>query len=136
MNKQATVQLPHSFRHIRLELARSKDFPRGSTAHGYEFVAPLDGKAHLDPALWSKHRSRCLVRRFWGEAEESGHLVHKPGGAEHALWAFDYSAAAPHGEETGYRFGAHAFRAGEYVSIGDDAGETHTFRVVAVAPLP
>jgi hypothetical protein len=34
--------LPHEFKRIRLELARSKEFPEGSATHGYEFVAPLD----------------------------------------------------------------------------------------------
>ena len=63
---------------IRLELARSKEFPNGSETHGYEFVAPLDGEAHIDPALWRKHRDRCRVRRFWDEEAEVGHLVHRP----------------------------------------------------------
>jgi hypothetical protein len=34
----------------------------------------------------------------------------------------------------GERFGAHAFRPGEYVSIGDLASGTHTFRVISVRP--
>ena len=34
--------LPHAFKRIRLNLARSKEFPQGSQRHGYEFVAPLD----------------------------------------------------------------------------------------------
>ena len=34
---------------------------------------------------------------------------------------------------SGYRFGAHAFAPGEYVSIRDDAGELHTFRVLSVS---
>jgi hypothetical protein len=34
------MSLPHVLKRIRLELARSKEFPMGSTRHGYEFVAP------------------------------------------------------------------------------------------------
>jgi hypothetical protein len=34
--------------------------------------------------------------------------------------------------ESGHRFGAHAFRPGEYVSIRDEDGEMHTFQVVSV----
>jgi hypothetical protein len=120
---------------IRLELARSKEFPNGSETHGYEFVAPLDGEAHIDPALWRKNRDRCRVRRFWDEEAEVGHLVHRPGGPEHAQWVFDYDGdATEHDDETGYRFAAHAFSAGEYVSIRDPASEMHTFRVVWVRP--
>jgi hypothetical protein len=40
-----------------------------------------------------------------------------------------------HEDESGYRFGTHTFRFGEYVSIQDAAGELHTFRVVSVAPV-
>ena len=38
-------------------------------------------------------------------------------------------------DEAGYRFGAHRFAPGEYVSIRDHDGEMHTFRVVAVEPV-
>ena len=40
--------LPHNFKRIRLNLARSKEFPQGSPRHGYEFVAPLDAQGHID----------------------------------------------------------------------------------------
>ena len=36
-----------SLKRVRLELARTPDFPAGSPSHGYEFVAPLDHKAQL-----------------------------------------------------------------------------------------
>ena len=126
--------LPHSFKRIRLNLARSKEFPQGSAKHGYEFVA-LDGKSHIDATLWKAHRDHCRVRRFWeGEADELGFLVQKPGGPEHARWVFDYDKTAEDDDESGYRFGAHAFRPGEYVSIRNDDGETHTYQVASVEP--
>jgi len=127
------MSLPHVLKRIRLELARSKQFPSGSARHGYEFVAPLDGNSHIDPKLWQQHREHCRVRRFWnGDPDEIGRLVHKPGGAEHARWVFDYDLAATDDDESGYRFGAHAFIPGEYVSIRDDEGELHTFQVASV----
>lgn len=127
------TSLPHQFKRIRLNLARSKEFPQGSNRHGYEFVAPLDGNGHIDAALWRAHREHCGVRRFWaGEDDEHGKLVHKPGGPEHARWVFDYDQTAEDDDEAGYRFGAHAFRPGEYVSIRDEDGEMHTFQVATV----
>lgn len=127
--------LPHSFKRIRLNLARAKEFPEGSSRHGYEFVAPLDSQGHIDPVRWRQHRDNCRVRRFWeGEDEQVGFLVHKPGGAEHGRWIFDYDRTAETDDESGYRFGAHAFIPGEYVSIRDEDGEMHTFRVVSVEP--
>jgi hypothetical protein len=129
------MTLPHVLKRIRLELARSKEFPSGSARHGYEFVAPLDGNGHIDPQLWQQHRDHCGVRRFWGdEPVELGRLVHKPGGAEHAYWVFDYDPAASDDDEAGYRFGGHAFSPGEYVSIRDEDGDMHTFLVASVTP--
>jgi hypothetical protein len=127
--------LPHEFKRIRLNLARSKEFPSGSTRHGYEFVAPLDGQGHIDPKLWQQHREQCGVRRFWGNEDETGRLVHKPGGVEHARWVFQYDLEPDDDDddEAGYRFGSHVFAPGEYVSIRDhDNDEIHTFKVAAV----
>ena len=101
------TQLPHLLKRIRLNLARSKEFPQGSGKHGYEFVAPLDADGRIEPALWKKYREHCGVRRFW-EGEDD--------------------------DEAGYRFGDHAFRNGEYVSIRDEDGALHTFQVVSVEP--
>ncbi|HZP79349.1 MAG TPA: hypothetical protein VFB45_24660 [Pseudolabrys sp.] len=127
--------LSHEFKRIRLNLARSKDFPQGSARHGYEFVAPLDHAGHIDATLWRKHRAHCGVRRFWDVEEEHGRLVHRPGGGkDRGRWVFDYDDAAEEDDEAGYRFASHAFRPGEYVSIRDEDGEMHTFQVVSVEP--
>jgi hypothetical protein len=128
------AKLPHELKRIRLNLARSKEFPTGSARHGYEFVAPLDAKNHIDANLWRTQREHCGVRRFWGTDEEFGKLVHKPGGNEHSRWVFDYDESAEEDDEAGYRFGSHAFVPGEYVSIRDEDGEMHTFQVVSVEP--
>ena len=125
--------LPNAFKRIRLNLARSKEFPQGSSRHGYEFVAPLDSNGHIDAQVWKKHRDHCRVRRFWeGEEDEHGLLVHQPRGNEHGRWMFDYDQTADTDDESGYRFGTHVFRPGEYVSIRNDEGEMHTFQVVTV----
>ena len=123
---------PTGLSKIRLNLARTKDHPNGSSRHGYEFVAPLDAGGHIDAEAWKKHRDRCRVRRFWGdEIEDVGHIVHRPGGA----WAFRYDIAGAEDDQAGYRFGTHAFLVGEYVSIRDEDGELNTFQVVTVQPV-
>jgi hypothetical protein len=134
---QRTATTPqHALKHIRLQLARSIEFPSGSERHGYDLVAPLDEKGHIDPELWRKYQKECRVRRFWDDEEDAnGLLVHKPGGIEHARWMFDYGAGSNEDEEAGYRFGAHTFATGEYVSIRDHRGELHTFKVTSVEPL-
>jgi len=129
------MDIPRALKSIRLQLARSKQHPSGSPNHGYQFVAPLDAEGHIDPETWKTHRDQCRVRRFWqGEDDQIGHLVHKPGGAEHARWMFDYDPNRDDDDESGYRFGTHKFAPGEYVSIADERGELHTFQVVSVQP--
>ena len=122
-----------TLRKIRLELARDHDFPVGSSRHGYEFTAPLNAEGRIDPGGWKAHRKQCRVYRFWeDEDDEIGHLIRKPGGS----WAFHYDI---HGDEaddeTGYRFGDHAFIPGEYVSIMEHDDVLRTFRVVSVAAV-
>ena len=117
----------HPLTRVRLELARSKEFPEGSNRHGYEFVAPLDGAGYLDASTWKSVRDRCRVHRFWGAGDEDiGHLVHRPGGS----WAFHYDVEGDEDDEAGYRLGSHSFNIGDYVSVKDDDDVLHTFRVV------
>jgi hypothetical protein len=123
---------PHVLKRIRLDLARSKEHPNGSSSCGYEFVAPLDRNGHIDAEMFREFRNRCSVRRFWeGEDDKAGRLTHKPGGSEGARWVFDYDEHRADDDEAGYRFGAHAFVPGEYVTVRDQ-DSAHTFRVVAV----
>jgi hypothetical protein len=129
------TKLPHAFKRIRLNLARSKEFPQGSEQDGYEFVVPLDKDGHIDVALWRQDREHCRVRRFSaGEDDEVGLVEHKPGGPKNSRWVFDYDQAADDDDESGFRFSAHVFRAGEYVSIRGNDGEMHTYLVVSVEP--
>jgi hypothetical protein len=125
-----------TLKHIALTLARSKDFPNGSSQIGYDLIAPLDSNGHIDLAAWKKHRGACTVRHFSSaEEKKSGLLVHKAGGAEHGRWIFDYNAARDDDDEAGFMFGHHVFAPGEYVSISDANGAMHTFVVKSVTSI-
>jgi hypothetical protein len=120
-----------TLRKIRLELARTAEFPEGSAARGYEFVAPLADDGQLDAEGWRADRSACTVHRFWaGEDDEYGLLVHHRG----RRWAFRYGDAGEE-EEPIFRFDRHRFVVGEYVSITEHDGLERTFRVVEVVPV-
>jgi hypothetical protein len=124
--------VPEQFRRIRLELAREPGHPEGSRATGYELVAPLDDEARLSPELRRKHRAQCRVRRFReGEDDMAGRLARRPGGA----WYFDYDLARADDDEAAHRLGDERFVMGEYVSIRDEHGHMHTYRVVSVQPV-
>lgn len=116
---------------VRLELARTKEFPDGSAARGYELVLPLDDNGHLDEAAWRETRARYVVRRFWdGEPDEHGHLIH----TRRRVWAFSY-APGKDDDTPVFSLASHVFKNGEYISIREQDGETQTFRIVRVAPL-
>ncbi len=120
---------------ITLNLARTKEFPEGSIRHGYDFIAPLDDKGHIDAQSWHNHRNSCVVHRFWGnEPRMRGMLVHRAGGVQGATWIFDYDNAKDNDDEAGYRLGDHVLLTGEYVSIHDAEGHLNTFKVVSVEP--
>lgn len=125
-------QLPPGFRQIRLELAREPGHPEGSRATGYDLMVPLDSDNRLSGEIWRKNRDACRVRRFReGEDDLVGRLARKPGGQ----WYFDYDADEESDDETGHRLDAEHFVIGEYVSIRDEHGKMHTYRVVSVQPL-
>lgn len=122
-------------RKIVLEEARAKGAPAGPGVHGYEFVAPLDEAGFINLEAWKKERGRCFVHRLeHGQIVDRGLLIHRAGGAGGANWAFDYELGTNEDEEQGFRFGAHAFSPGEYVSVRDDEGEMRTFKIVKVTP--
>lgn len=124
-----------SLNRVTLHLARSKDFPAGSAAHGYQIIAPLTDDGLLDAEGWAAAKAECTVRRFWGDEERDlGHLVHR-GGPKGGSWAFHYDIAGDEDDEAGFRFGAHRFAVGEYVSIRDDDEVLHTFVVAMVEPF-
>ncbi len=124
------TDLPHSFRQIRLELAREPGHPEGDHGIAYMMLAPLDAEGRIDAQLWQKHREACRVARLRpGAEDERGHLVRRGGS-----WAFTYDVAGASPDELGYHFSNERFVPGEYVSIKEVDG-FHAFRVAAVAPL-
>ena len=120
--------IPPELLKIRLELAREPGHPAGETTHGYDILAPLDSDSRLDPEAWRKDKESCRVRRFRkDELDKIGRLGRKPGGS----WFFDYEEG-DRDDEPGYRFGDERFVVGEYVSVREQDGDMHTFRVVSV----
>jgi hypothetical protein len=115
---------------IRLELAREKAHPEGSTRHGYEIVAPLKPDGHLDAAEWKTQRARCTVHRFWqDEDDQHGELIHTRRGA----WVLSYDPSTDEDDESLFRMDSHLFRKGEYISLSGPEGERHTFRIATIS---
>jgi hypothetical protein len=121
--------IPASFRHIRLLLAREKGHPGGDDDHGYDIVAPLGPAGKIDVETFKAHRDTCRVRRFRPDEDDAvGKLVHGPGGR----WSFEYDDSRTDDDEVAFRLGDETFAVGEYISIREDDGEMHTFVVAQV----
>jgi hypothetical protein len=113
---------------IRLELARTPEFPEGRADCGYELVAPLKEDGTIDRDAWRRQRNACTVRRFWtGQKEERGVLAHGRNG-----WYFDYDVAAVEDDEPLFRLDRHVFKIGEYVSVTEHDKVQRTFRVASI----
>ncbi len=116
---------------IRLELGRVEGFPEGSSRHGYEFVAPLDAKGHIDAAAWHSQKKHCTVTRFWnGEDTENGILRHVGKG-----WRFDYDGRVDEDDEPFFKLDRHVLAPGNYVSVTEHDHVQRPFRVVSVIPV-
>jgi hypothetical protein len=116
--------------HIVLELARERGHPEGDPSHVYHFNLPLLPDGRIDSEGWRRNRPLCRVRRErLGQAALYGQIRHGPGGR----WFLDYPGAQ--NDETGFRLESEHFVLGEYVSIREDDGHLHTFRVTSIRPL-
>jgi hypothetical protein len=119
-----------SLNRIRLELARTAEFPTGSCWHGYEFVAPLTADGHVDAKAWGKVKELCHVTRFWGDdSEERGQFVHSGN-----VWCFVYPEQDEIGRENLFKLDRHRFTPGGYVTVTERDGAQLPFRVVAMTP--
>lgn len=112
------------WKNVRLELAVTRDFPKGSAGRAYLLRLPLDENGQIDEIQLSKQPERATVRRHWpNEPDRNGHLVRTSGG-----WAFSY--ALPDGELNGTRhLAVTAFRVGECVTITEMDGAELPYRV-------
>ena len=120
-----------SLKRVRMELARTKEFPEGNSAHGYEFIAPLTEDGHLDAQAWAEHKAECRVTRFApDEEDEFGHLVH-----HRSAWRFDYEAGDAEDDEPLFKLDRHRIVAGEYLSVAEWDGVLRTFKIVRVTPF-
>ena len=118
--------LPYSFRHVRLVLARESGHPGGSTEEGYDLLLPLDSERRIDAGLWKANAEHCRVRAFGNGPDRIGLLRRKPGGQ----YYLDYTEGEQD-DEAGFRLGDETFVTGEYVSIRHADG-MHTYRVARV----
>ncbi len=110
---------------IRLELARTPEFPEGSASRAYLLRLPLDAQGVVDVDEFKKTPELATVRRYWpNERDKEGYVVRKGKG-----WAFSY-AIGDEDDETLFHLETHPIRLGEFVTITETDGQKLPFRVV------
>ncbi|MEX1251737.1 MAG: hypothetical protein WEA77_11145 [Hyphomonas sp.] len=121
-----------SLRRITLQLARNPGLPAGDPEQGYLIIAPINDAGQLDIDAWRAERKACRVLRFHPDPAEKadGWLTHRG-----ANWFFHYDEEAEGDDEAAFRFGAHIFREGEYITIRHADGNPQTYKVTDISPV-
>ncbi len=114
---------------IRLELARTADFPAGSAGRAYLLRLPLAEDGAIDEAEVRTHPARATARRFWpNQPDLAGSVVQTPQG-----WALSWEGIPldprPLGSEPP------AFQEGRSVILTEPDGSRLPFRVARVSQL-
>lgn len=110
---------------VRLELARSCEFPHGSVSRAYLVRVPLDDSGSIDEREVRACPALATVRRFWSsEADRSGKLVKCECG-----WCFCFSQADG---QALCRLGGEPMRLGDEITITEPDGSELPFRVASI----
>lgn len=130
---QAECDLPQfgdmKWKVIRLELASSWEFPRGSAGRTYLIRVPLTEDGAIDAATLESQPTRATVRRYWSnQADRLGYLVKTSLG-----YAIRYEANGQgEADPRLFRFGADAIKVGEQIALTELDGSELQFRVASL----
>ena len=123
---------PMNWKVIRLELASSWEFPRGSVGRSYLIRLPLSDEGAIDMETLESQPAHATVRRYWpNQADMLGHLVRTPMG-----YAIRYEANGRTGSDGAepalFQFGADAIKVGEQIFLAEPDGRKLNFRVASM----
>jgi hypothetical protein len=112
---------------IRLELARSSEFPEGSASRAYLLRLPIKDDGKIDEIALRDLPGRATARRFWpNEADLSGHVIRTDRGL--AL-CYDRHAACG---DTLFPLEGDQLCPGGYVTLTEPDGRRLPFRVASI----
>ncbi len=119
-----------NWKSIRLELARTPDFPQGSASRAYLLHLPLDPEGLIDEGTLEKSPARATVHRFWpNERDRAGYVIRTQHG-----WALSYEPGEEDDENV-FHLETHPIRLGEYVTLTEPDGSRLPFRVASLKAL-
>jgi hypothetical protein len=119
-----------NWKSIRLELARTEDYPEGSASRVYLLRLPLKADGLIDEEVLRNAPARATVRRFWpNQADLSGYVVRTPQG-----WAFSFEPGQG-GEEAVRHLESRPIGYGDYLTIAEPDGSKLAFRVASLEDM-
>ena len=119
-----------NWKNIRLELARTADFPEGSASRCYLLRLPVDDDGLIDKDAIDRAPAQATVRRFWpNQPDLSGYVIRTPQG-----WAFSYRPGEED-DETLFHLEWHPLRIGNYITLTEPDGQQLPFRVASLNQL-
>ena len=115
---------------IRLELARTPEFPDGSPSRAFLLRLPLFDDGLIDGDAIAQDPARATVKRLWpNEPDQQGYVIrHGPG------WAFSYAVGEDDDEDL-FHLESHPLRQGEYVTLTEPEGRAFPFRVMSLVSV-
>lgn len=123
---------------IRLELASSWQFPRGSAGRSYLVRVPLTDDGAIDAVALEAQPARATVRRYWpNEADMVGQLVHTAAGYAiqydlNGLAQASRQGANGHSEPRTVQFGGDAIRLGDEICLTEPDGNQARYRIASL----
>lgn len=116
---------------VRIALARTPQFPQGSSSHAYELIVPLAEDNRIDQAAFKAFPARASVQHVVpNRPAKRGAILLRNG-----RYAFSY-APGDADDEAIYHSENHPLGIGDYVTIMEPGKEAQPYRVESVTPLP
>ena len=113
-----------NWKNIRLELARTAEFPTGSVSRGYLLRLPLDDSDFVDRRALARSPHRAKAQRFWStEPDEAGVVIEEDDG-----WAISCNGWP----SQAILFDGRPIRLGQQVSVVGADGRPLPFTVASI----
>ena len=111
---------------VRLELASTEDYPRGSAGRALLLNVPIASDGTIDRAAIDGFPGRATVRRFWGSEPDSFGPIEALDG----VWSLQCDKGA--GDKSVFLLDSVPLRLNSMVSVRQAEGSPLPFRVASV----
>ena len=116
-----------NWKSIRLELARTQEFPEGSASRAYLVRLPVNDNGIIDEDALRAAPQLATVRRFWpSEPDMSGYVIRTQKG-----WALSYRKGEED-DETIFHLETHRILPGEYITLREPDGKQLPYRITSL----